>query len=113
MYQQSAERASQSGDVAIERDWIANRKFAPANDPFSTAGVVGDIVAGIDKTGIPANIYLSPLSTKVQALGFAIYWQLEGRSRGATTILLPECLTYSRETSVGLKRLWTYTVELA
>lgn len=112
MYQQSAERASQSGDVAIERDWIANRKFAPANDPFSTAAVVSDIVAGIDRTGNPANIYLSPLSTKVQALGFAIYWQLEGRSRGATTMLLPECWTYSRETSVGLKRLWTFTVEL-
>jgi hypothetical protein len=113
MYQQSAIRASKSGDVALEGAWITNRKFAPANDPFSTAGVVSEVVREIDRLGISANIYLSPLSTKVQALGFALFWQLEGRSRGAVTMLLPECLTYSRETSVGLKRLWTYTIELS
>lgn len=112
MYQQSAERAAKSGEVALEGDWISNRRFAPANDPFSTASVVSDIVRSIDRQDEFANIYMSPLSTKVQALGFAIYWQMEGRLRGVTTMLLPECLTYSRETSIGLKRLWTYTVEL-
>lgn len=113
MYQQSAVSASKSGEVALEDDWISNRRFAPANDPFSTASIVSDIVRHIDRQDTLANIYLSPLSTKVQALGFAIYWQLEGRLRGATTMLLPECLTYSRETSTGLKRLWTYTIELS
>jgi hypothetical protein len=112
MYQQSAVRASQSGDIALERDWVSNRKFAPANDPFSTANVVSEIVREIDRKGGAANVYLSPLSTKAQALGFAVYWQLEGRFRDPTIMLLPECLTYSRETSIGLKRVWTYTVEL-
>ena len=116
-YQQSAIRASQSGAVAMEGAWITNRRFAPANDPFSTANALHDIVDEINKNearknGKVANIYLSPLSTKVQALGFALFWQLEGRARGAVTLLLPECLTYSRETSSGLKRLWTYTIEL-
>lgn len=112
MYQQSAVRASQSGDVALERDWVSNRKFAPANDPFSTAAILSEIVQEIDRKGYPANIYMSPLSTKAQTLGFALYWQLEGRFRDATIMLLPECLTYSRETSIGMKRLWTYTIEL-
>lgn len=112
MYQQSAVSASNSGDIALGTEWISNRRFAPANDPFSTASILSEIVRDIDRKEATANIYLSPLSTKVQALGFAIYWHLEGRHRGATTMLLPECLTYSRETSIGLKRLWTYTIEL-
>ena len=112
-YQQSAIRASESGDAALEGAWITNRRFAPANDPFSTASILSDIVREIDRKSIHPNIYLSPLSTKVQALGFALFWQLEGKARGAVTMLLPECLTYSRETTSGLKRLWTYTVELS
>jgi hypothetical protein len=112
MYQQSAVKAAESGAVAKRYEWITNRRFAPANDPFSTAAVVSEIVSSIDRLRPSANIYLAPLSTKVQTLGLALYWQLEGRARGGVTVLLPECLTYSRETSQGLKRLWQYTVEL-
>lgn len=112
MYQQSALKSAESGEVALQGEWIDNRSFAPANDPFSTAEVVRDLVDAIDKRSQAANIYLAPLSTKVQALGFALYWQLEGKYRGGVSVLLPECLTYSRETTSGLKRLWLYTVEL-
>ena len=63
MYQQSAVKAAESGDVALRTEWITNRRFAPANDPFSTAAVVSELVASIDRIGEPANIYLSPLST--------------------------------------------------
>lgn len=112
MYQQSAVKAAESGAVALRGEWVSNRHFAPANDPFSTAAVISGLVGGIDKRGAEANIYLAPLSTKAQTLGLALYWQLEGRIRGGVTILLPECTKYSRETSSGLKRLWLYTVEL-
>lgn len=112
MYQQSAVKSSESGDAAMEDAWVVNRRFAPANDPFSTAAIVSSVVKEIDRNVNNANLYLAPLSTKVQALGFALYWQLEGRIRRAVTMLLPECITYSRETSLGLKRLWTYTIEL-
>lgn len=111
MYQQSAIRASESGDVAQRPDWLSNRQFAPANDPFATAEIVSNLVEKIDRDVTPANIYLSPLSTKVQALGFALYWHLEGRNRGAVSLLLPECRTYTRETSIGLKKLWMYELE--
>ena len=111
-YQQSAIRAASSGEVAVPEQWVTKRRFAPANDPFSTAAVLRSIVDEVDRQGsTQANIYLSPLATKVQTLGFALYWQLEGRLRGGISILLPECTTYSRETTIGLKRLWSYTVE--
>lgn len=112
MYQQSALRAERSGEVVLRPEWVSNRLFAPANDPFSTALVVSERVHAIDKQGIDQNVYLAPLSTKVQALGMSLYWCLEGRRRGRCTLLLPECLTYSRETSTGLKRLWKYEIEL-
>lgn len=111
MYQQSAVKAAQSGEVALQAEWVDNRIFAPANDPFATAEVIRDLICDIDRRTPAANVYLSPLSTKVQALGFALYWQLEGKLRGGVSLLLPECVTYSRETSSGLKRLWLYTVE--
>jgi hypothetical protein len=112
MYQQSAVRAANSGDVALGSTWITKRKFAPANDPFSTAAVVGTAVAELDRSAHFANVYLSPLATKVQVLGFTIFWHLEGAKRGAVSLILPECLTYSRETTTGLRRLWHYELEL-
>ena len=111
MYQQSALRASDGGGSALDSAWINNRHFAPANDSFTTAGIISKIVNGIDSNVAEANIYLSPLSTKIQTLGFSLYWLYEGRPRQGVTLLLPECITYSRETSSGLKRLWTYTIE--
>lgn len=113
MYQQSAIRAEKSGEVAVRPEWVSNRFFAPANDPFSTAQVVSERINQIDTRGPGQNIYLSPLSTKVQTLGMSLYWYLEGRHRGRTTLLLPECVSYSRETSTGLNRLWKFDVELA
>jgi len=111
MYQQSAIRASRSGDKALNEDWTTSRKFSPANDPFVTAEVVSEMIRNLDAVE-RNNMYLSPLATKVQALGFVIYWLLEGRSRGACAILLPECNSYARETSIGMKRVWAFTVEM-
>ncbi|KAA6097094.1 MULTISPECIES: hypothetical protein [unclassified Pantoea] len=111
MYQQSAIRAAKAGSAAQTSSWINNRHFSPANDPFTNAAVISDIVKSIDLRSKDANIYLSPLSTKIQALGTALYWVFEGKARGGVSILLPECLSYSRETSQGLKRLWSYDIE--
>lgn len=112
MYQQSAVRASKSGDITQNRDWKIKRKFSPANNPFITAQVLSDLIYKLDKSfDSKNNIYLAPISTKAQTLGFAIYWALEGFERGVT-MLLPECISYSTETSIGLKRLWVYEVEL-
>ena len=61
------------------------------------------------------NIYLCPLSTKAQVVGHAYYWWKEGQyqtSRGMINIVLPMCTSYKRETSIGLKRVWQYTLEM-
>ncbi len=112
MYQQSAIKAAESGSVAFDGTWITNRRFAPANDPFATAEAIQRIVESAERSSKFVNVYLSPLSTKAQTLGFALFWLLEKRPELSLTMLLPECITYSRETSKGLKRLWSYTVEL-
>ncbi len=112
MYQQSVMRAADCGELTISNTWLVNRRFAPANDPFATAQVLSTILGDIDRMHPGSNIYLSPLSTKAQTLGFGLFWLLEGRSRGAVTMLMPECVSYARETSTGFRRLWEYTVEL-
>lgn len=112
MFQQSAVRAARSAAPALDEAWITKRYFAPANNPFATATVVSEIIRRLDLGGVPPNIYLSPLATKVQVLGFVLYWILEGQYRGAVSPLLPECDTYAQETTVGLKRLWKYDIEL-
>ena len=112
MYQQSAIRASQSGEIALENGWVANRRFAPANDPFSTAEVLHELVKHIEAKNVNANIYISPLSTKAQALGFSLFWIRDRKKfNSAISVIIPECETYARETSVGIKRLWEYRVE--
>jgi hypothetical protein len=112
MYQQSAIKSSESGSATFASSWVGNRRFAPANDPFTTAEVVAEIVAERERSNQATNIYLSPLSTKAQALGFALFWLYEQNSRRSIAMLLPTLETYSRETSTGLKRLWEYIVEL-
>jgi hypothetical protein len=112
MYQQSALRAAESGEVALEDDWHVNRRFAPANDPFATAEVLSNITSDIVRSDPAANIYLAPLSTKVQTLGAAIFWELEARHRQGMCILMPQALRYSRGTTEGLSRTWLFDVEL-
>lgn len=115
MYQQSVLRSSEAGEVTRAQGWVTNRRFAPANDPFAVAEVLRDIVRGIDSQpfSVLPNIYLAPLATKAQAVGFVFYYLREGRDRGAMSLVLPESRSYSRETSKGLKRLWSYTLEFA
>ncbi|EML3261656.1 hypothetical protein N5992_003688, partial [Acinetobacter baumannii] len=78
MYQQSSMRAALSGSITQNSDWITKRKFSPANNPFATAQVISDLIKELDLNfDGKNNIYLAPLSTKAQTLGFAIYWALE------------------------------------
>ncbi|AWA46639.1 MULTISPECIES: hypothetical protein [Acinetobacter] len=116
MFQQSAFRSSNI--IPIKDNDLTTRKFfAPANDPFSTAKKIQEIVNIIHSKDLHLrhNIYLCPLSTKAQLVGYAYYWWKEGRHethRGMVNIVLPMCTSYKRETSIGLKRVWKYTLEM-
>lgn len=84
--------------------------FAPANDPFATAQELHDRVEGEKSRGL-ANLYLSPLATKAQTLGFALYYLCECLG-DAASIIFPFAEFYSRETSIGLSRVHLYQLEL-
>src|SRR5207253_621115 len=95
-----------------ESERSACKYFVPANDPFVTANVLRRIVDDCERNGhMITNLYLSPLATKPQALGFALFYLTEMRGK-ATSIIFPFCRTYSKETSLGLSRVWKYVVEL-
>jgi hypothetical protein len=112
MYQENVLRAYKA-ELAVGRhtsDQI-NSCFAPANDPFVTAETLRDIVGKLNARKPVTNLYLSPLATKPQVLGFALYYLTECRG-GATSLIFPFCETYAQETSTGVARVWKYTVEL-
>jgi hypothetical protein len=85
--------------------------FAPANDPFATAQELHDRLQEERMTRRIGNLYLSPLATKAQTLGFALYYLCEW-SGGPASIIFPYAEYYSHETSIGLSRVWLYEFEL-
>jgi hypothetical protein len=88
-----------------------NSILAPANDPFVTAQLISEYIQKEDKKKEFTNIYLCPLSTKAQTLGFALYYIYEGINR-PMSIIFPYFKKYTRETTRGFAKSWIYTVEL-
>lgn len=96
-----------SGEFSIDSNEII---LAPANDPFVTAKMISDYLIREDKRKKITNIYLSPLSTKAQTLGIALFYTMECLEKHAS-VIFPFCKRYSRETTEGISRVWIYTVE--
>jgi hypothetical protein len=110
MYQESIlrlERTSLATDFSEDRVF-----FSPANDPFVVASELSDIVKQLKARGSVDNIYLSPLATKPQTLGFALFY-LEELQDEPASILFPYSESYSKETSRGVGRTWLYEIKLA
>jgi hypothetical protein len=111
MFQENILRATRAEDAVGGRTGVETSiRFAPANDPFVTASVLRSIVDDFEAREPITNLYLSPLATKPQAIGFALYYLTE-RSGGAASIIFPFRTSYSRETAKGISRVWKYTVE--
>jgi len=112
MYQQNVLRAElaaeQVGGNALEG---IDTHFAPANDPFVTADSISNIVRRMRERKPISNLYLSPLATKVQTLGFGLYYLFECIGQ-PVSIVFPFCRSYSRETSKSISRVWRYHIEL-
>jgi hypothetical protein len=112
MYQENVLRA-RNAEEAVGRQTSdeSSNYFAPANDPFVTASTLHEIVSRLEARKPITNLYLSPLATKPQVLGFALYYVTERRNT-ATSLIFPFCESYNQETTAGLSRIWKYTVEL-
>ena len=108
MYQENVLKA----DRAEESLGPAETFFAPANDPFVTASVLSEITTEHERRTPITNLYLSPLASKAQVLGFWLFHHFEGTLR-PTSIIYPFKSAYSRETTKGIARIWKYTVETA
>ncbi|QOF72472.1 hypothetical protein IG197_05180 [Aminobacter sp. SR38] len=109
MYQQNVLRSYAAADALGD---VAERVFAPASDPFATATVLSELIAREDTKRPITNLFLSPLSTKPQALGFALFYLRECTSRAAS-IIFPFSDSYSIDTSSRIGRIWKYEVELS
>jgi hypothetical protein len=110
MYQENALQVSRAAEAMGGREESVEL-FAPANDPFATAQVLQDAVAREAAGRGFTNLYLSPLGTKVQALGFGLYY-LSKCAGWPVSIIYPFHSGYDQETSRGVSRIWQYRVEL-
>lgn len=108
MYQQNAWRTRLAADSIGEA--AAIKHFAPANDPFATATVLSDIINSEGPISRITNLYLSPLATKAQALGFVLFYLGECDGQNAS-IIFPFSTKYSSESAKGVSRIWKYHLE--
>ena len=110
MYQQNILRASKATEVDDED---SNKVyFSPASDPFETANTLCRIVSDEENKKPITNLYLSPLSTKSQTVGFALFYINECiLSDRDASIIIPETTGYSEKTSEGIDHIWQYTIE--
>ncbi len=113
MYQESLLRAHRVSEaVGPDASLPLHYRFAPAYDPFVTAAVLSAVAQEHWREHPNSNLYLCPLSTKAQALGFGLFYLTEC-FRTATSVVYPFCRTYMKETSEGLSAVWLFHVELS
>ena len=108
MYQENLLRVSEAENYTDQTEPI----YAPANDPFVTASVLKETVERVERVAEIRNLYLSPLGTKAQVLGFALYY-LGERLGTAASIIYPMTAMYSKDTTFGVSRVWKSSVDLA
>lgn len=111
MYQESLVRLQRVVDspANVPDTQIA---YVAANDPFATFMAIEESVTRIAKSqnGV-SNLYMSPLATKPQVLGFCLFY-LKRLSGGPVSMIFPFSREYAKETSKGVGRVWLYKVNL-
>lgn len=109
MYHESLLRLDRVSSISRPMDQSVY--FASANDPFVTATALSQAWRELNARKPVTNLYLCPLATKAQTLGFGLFFLREMRKQPAS-IILPTIETYSRETSKGVGRTWLYPIQL-
>lgn len=83
--------------------------FSSANDPYLTATALSKAYSRLKSMRNITNLYISPLATKPQALGFGLFYIRELEST-PSSVIFPYSSKYSRETSKGIGRSWVYPI---
>jgi hypothetical protein len=115
MYQENILKTVSASNL-LSPNALSKPVFAPANDPFITANVLSKTIKKIEdkcknenSIGI-SNLYLCPLSTKPQTVGFILCFLKELQNK-PVSIIYPFFTQYERETSIGISKVWKYTIE--
>ncbi len=87
---------------------VMEQCFAPGYDPFVTAHTLDRVVTA--NAGSIDNLYLTPLATKPQVLGFVWYYLAKCINK-PVSIVFPFSKGYNRETSTGLSEVWRYQMD--
>ena len=115
MYQESVwqiDRASEwIGPLSAQQ-----KLYASANDPFTVAQALHDLVSreeeeAVARGGSRGNLYLCPTGPKPHVLGFGVCYLREFEDSNVS-IIYPFARNYSRLTTEGLLRKWQYQIEL-
>ena len=85
--------------------------YSSANDPFVVASSLKLALDSVNAHRPITNVYLSPLATKVQAVGFGLFY-LRHLVDSAASIIYPNSSRYDKETSAGVGRSWVYPIVL-
>lgn len=112
MYQEGVLRMSGARSALEGRAFQSGVAFTAANDPFVTAAVLRETFRAASMKTALGNCYLSPLGTKPQTLGFALFYLREMVTQQPVSVLFPFTESAVRDSSVGLANIWLYRVEL-
>lgn len=107
MYQENRVRTQRSAEAFGPIEGVY---YASAHDPFITAEVL-HVIAEKHSAAIK-NLYLSPLATKPQVVGFALFYLLECL-RKPVSIIFPFSNGYSQRTSEGVSSIWRYKIDFS
>lgn len=114
MFQENILRAHEA-EAAIGTECFKDMDYniyAPAYDPFVTAQSISEYIEKLSKRKLITNIYLSPLSTKPQAIGMALYFLWEHGYEKNLSLIYPYCQQYITDNSDGIARIWRYEIQL-
>lgn len=113
MFQENLLKAYMA-ESAIGNDCFRNLDmniFAPAVDPFATAQAINEFIGRKRKEPF-TNVYFSPLSSKPQALGLALYYLWQEGWKKEWSVIYPFCRNYMNDTAKEISKIWLYKVEL-
>lgn len=96
-------------DESFSIDALRAPILAPAFDPFETASILTAYIINNNCLNEYGHIYLCPLSAKPQVLGIGLSY-LDNFTSKSVSILYPFTSSYDKETSVGISRIWKYTI---